>query len=175
MRALGGALTTAKTGTPGIGIELAVTQGDEVGQKIWYYGYFSDAAKEYTFKTLRTLGWETDDLTDLRGIDKNEVSVIVALEEYNGQENLKVKGVYPLGGAGVANPMSDAEAKRFAATMKGDAIASRTAGQPAPGENRKKQSRPNPPPRGTGDFGRGARGTDPDDFGGGATDDDIPF
>lgn len=160
MRAVGGALGKAKTGTPQIGIELAVTQGEEVGQKIWYYGYFTDAAQEYTFKALRTMGWEGDDLTDLKGIEKNEVTVIVALEEYDGKENLKVKGIFPLGGSGVANPMSDAEAKKFAALMKGAAIASRTAGQPAPGENRKKQSRPKPPPA--------------DDFGAPA-DDDIPF
>jgi hypothetical protein len=168
MRAIGGALGHAKTGTPQIGIELAVTEGDYVGQRIWYYGYFSDAAKEYTFRALRTLGWEGDDLTDLRGIEKNDVTVIVAAEEYNGNSSLKVKGIYPLGGSGVANPMDDAEAKKFAALMKGDAIASRTAGQPAPGENRKKQSKPKPPPSGGASDGAYGGMMNP-------SDDDIPF
>lgn len=166
MRGRAGALGKTGKGTPQIGVELVVTQGEFTGETIVWYGYFSDAAQEITFRQLRTLGWEGDDLSNLAGIDKNEVTVYLKEEEYNGEYNLKVKGIYPLGGAGIANPMSDAEAKAFAAQQKGNAIASRTAGQPKPGENRKKPSRPKSPPQ--------HMGQDvPSDRHG--ADDDIPF
>jgi hypothetical protein len=165
MRATAGGLGKTKSGNPQIGVELMVSQGDGLGERITWYGYFTDASKDITFRTLRTLGWEGDDLSNLAGIDKNEVTVYLKEEEWEGKWSLKVKGIYPLGGAGIANPMSDAEAKSFAAVMKGDAIASRTgsgskteSGKPRP------KSKAKPPP----DNARMPADDQP-------LDDDIPF
>jgi hypothetical protein len=142
MRAIAGGLGKTHGGNPQIGVELVVTQGPNAGERITWYGYFTDKAKEITFRTLRTLGWEGDDLSNLAGIDKNEVTVYVKNEEYQGVWSLKVKGIYPLGGAGLANPMSEAEAKSFAAVMKGDAIASRGNGSSAPKPKAKAERKP---------------------------------
>lgn len=125
-RAASWGLGHSEKGTPQIAIELQVTEGDLIGESITLYGAFTDAAHPYTFKTMRTLGWEGDDLGDLTGIDKNEVSFVVAEEEYNGERKLKVKGVYPLGVA-LKNPMTPEQTRAFAAQMKGAAVASRGA------------------------------------------------
>lgn len=169
MRGVSGGLGKTKDGKPQLGIQLMVVDGDDcAGETITYYGYFSDNAKAYTFTNLRTLGWEGDDLSNLEGITKNEVRVLVAEEEYNGAYSLKVKGIYPLGGAGLANPMSEAEAKTFAKTMMGDVISHRTGGQPSAASSKPK---PKAPPKNQ------SRRNGPDEYDsfGGASDDDIPF
>lgn len=161
MRGIAGALGKANTGTPQIGIELMVTQGESEGQRITYYGFFTPNASEYTFKTMRDLGWEGDDITNLAGLDKNEVTVYVGTEVHEGKQRQKVKAIYPLGGAGIANPLSDTEAKVLAAQMKGAAIASRSA-KPADKPKSKPATR------------QTTRQLPPADFGGNP-DDDIPF
>lgn len=171
MKAFTGGLGKTKGGHPQLGVELQVTEDNCLGERITWYGYFTDKSKEITFRTLRTLGWEGDDLSDLRGIDKNEVRVLVAEEEYEGKHTLKVKGIYPLGGAGLVNPMTEAEAKAFAATMKGDVIAARTAaGSKTESSKPRGKTKATPPP----DNARMPPPRDPPDFGG-AADDDIPF
>lgn len=125
MRGVAAALGKAATGTPQIGVDLVVTQGENAGERIAWYGYFTAGAQEFAFRALRDLGWEGDDLTNLAGIDKNEVTVYVGTEEYKGELKQKVKAIYPLGVAGIANPLTEAEAKVLAAQLKGAAIASR--------------------------------------------------
>jgi hypothetical protein len=63
----------------------------------------------------------------LCGLDANEVSLVVELEEYNGQTQAKVKWVNRSGAAGVAMNarMGDDQRRAFAARMKGAAVASR--------------------------------------------------
>lgn len=162
MRGIAGALGKANTGTVQIGVELEVTQGESQGERITYYGFFTANAQEYTFRTMRDLGWEGDDLTNLAGLDKNEVTVYVGTEEWKGELKQKVKAIYPLGGAGIANPLTEAEAKVLAAQLKGAAIASRG---PKPASKPKAKK---PAPQDS-DSTRGAYG------GAGSSDDDIPF
>ncbi len=166
MKGVAGGLGNAKTGTPQIAVQLVVSQGPAKGESITWFGTFTDNATEYTFAALRTLGWEGDDLTNLAGLDKNEVRVHVKTEEYQGKWNQKAKGIYPLGGLGLANPMSERDAKAFAATMKGAAVASRSAvasAKPANGKPKAKPAARQQP------AGRGP------DFADMPNDDDIPF
>ena len=166
MKAVAGGLGKTQGGNPQLGVELQVVEENCRGERITWYGYFSDKAKEFTFRTLRTLGWEGDDLSNLAGIEKNEVRVLVADEEYEGKVSLKVKGVYPLGGAGLANPMTEAEAKAFAATMKGDVIAFRNAaGSKTESSKPRPKSKAAAPPA-------NAKLPPRDEYG---QDDDIPF
>src|SRR5438445_10684785 len=50
---------------------------DYPGKVITYYGSFSEAALEFTVKALRTCGWTGVDISDLQGLDTNEVSLVV--------------------------------------------------------------------------------------------------
>jgi len=158
-----------KGGKPQIAIEMRVLDEEASGELITWYGYFTDAAKERTFSALRTLGWEGDDLANLNGLDKNEVSITVKSEEWEGSWTQKVAWINPLGGLGLKNPMTPEQAKSFAATMKGDAIASR-GGTSKPASRPKPKAKPqqsDKEKRDYEDFGVG---------GGGVGDvDDIPF
>lgn len=89
------------------------------GQSLTWWGYFTDAAMEITFKALRNCGWTGTDLQDLTGLDANEVILVVENETYQGKTRPKVKWVNSLGGLGLAEPLSVDAAKSFAARMKG--------------------------------------------------------
>lgn len=67
--------------------------------------YFSPDSAPFSFARLRELGWEGKDLTDLTGIDKNEVSVRVWQDTYEGKPQIKCEIG---GGPGVTtnNPIS---------------------------------------------------------------------
>lgn len=138
-RAVSWGLGHSQKGTPQIAIELQVLEGQCEGESMTWYGSFSEAAHPYTFNSMRTLGWEGDDLGDLSTLNKNEVQITVAEEEYNGEVNLRVKWINPLGGLALKDPMKPDQIKAFAARMKGAAVASR-GGSPFAGKP-KNQSR----------------------------------
>jgi hypothetical protein len=157
---------------------------DHPGQRITWYGGFSTEIKgqakkspcERTFETLRTCGWEGDDLTDLAGIDSNDVEVVLEINEYEGKESNRIKWVNSLGSGGPAlkNVMPPDAKKAFAAKMRGQAIASRqkmgggtvsqVASKPSNGSNGRTQQ-----PSNRQQPGRRNEPVDPQ------ADDDIPF
>ncbi|MDP3208982.1 MAG: hypothetical protein Q8M65_07520, partial [Rhodoglobus sp.] len=57
-----------------------LTPGFE-NERAAYYGTFSEKALEITIKALRACGWKGVDLSDLSGIDANEVNLVVEHEE----------------------------------------------------------------------------------------------
>jgi hypothetical protein len=82
--------------------------------------YFSLAAAPYSFDRLRACGWEGSDLSDLTGVDKNEISVEVKHEPWlnpeSGQNEMKTK-FQIMSGAGRFNTAKPVEAKAFAARV----------------------------------------------------------
>jgi hypothetical protein len=54
--AVGGQLTTAKTGTPGYTVEFKVVEGDHAGRRLWMTKYFTPAALPYTKAVLQKFG-----------------------------------------------------------------------------------------------------------------------
>lgn len=112
----------------------------ERGDYVTYYGFFTDATIARTFESLRICGWTGDDLTNLEGLDLNEVELEMKPEEYKGQLQNKVGFINRPGGGLRVTPMEDAEKRAFAARMKAAAVASRTgmpkaAAKPAPQPN----------------------------------------
>jgi hypothetical protein len=161
-RAVVGEGMLGKTGTGkeqvAVSLEVLDSVTDASEQMAWY-GYFTDAAAEYTIKALRTMGWTGDDLADLSSIKGAEVAVVVEHEEYEGKTRAKVRWINPVGsgsGAILKEQMSEAEAKSFAAKMKGRIRAfDKLAGQPK--NTGKPNSRtgalsPEPPPIGADDL-----------------------
>lgn len=140
-RAAGAALGFSSGGTQQIAVSLSPSEGPFAGDAITWYGFFTPDAQEMTFRQLRTLGWTGDDLTDLTGIDANEVSFTVKSEEYQGKVRQKVAGIFPLGGVVLKDRMSPEQAKAFAAQMKGAAIASRNGTSPTTSKPKGKQMR----------------------------------
>lgn len=117
-------------------LAIAFSLVDQPGQRITWYGGFSteingNAKKspcERTFETLRTCGWQGDDLSDLSGIEENEVEIVIDIEaDQNGVGRNRVKWVNAPGGGGPAmkNVMPPDQKKAFAAKMKGAALASK--------------------------------------------------
>lgn len=121
----------------GVEIMLQPDQHEDVdGRHITWYGSFSEKAEPFTLKSLRVLGWQGDDISDLSGIiDGPECEAVIGHEE--GQDGVwrhRVRFINALGSGGVAmkSKMSPEQAKAFADRMRGRVLAmNRAAGQPA--------------------------------------------
>lgn len=114
-KAIEGAMGRAGTGTE----QVAVLVELETGERLTWYGYFSDAAAERTCESLIHMG--VTDLESLAGLGSTEFEVVVDEEEFDGKLRDKIKFINRLGSGGVALRvrMSDAEKRSFAQRFKG--------------------------------------------------------
>jgi len=99
----------------------------DIGERVSTFLVFSDAAAKYSLERLRALGWSSNDLSDLSGIDANEVDVEVKYEEYQGEQKMKVQ-IRTGNGVKLKDQLDDKAKKAFAAKYK-----SLAATTPAPG------------------------------------------
>ena len=75
-KAVAWALGEASTGTPQIGIEFEVQDGDQKGERISGYYFLSDNAADYTLEKMRNCGWTGTDISEeLVGLDGNVVEL----------------------------------------------------------------------------------------------------
>lgn len=177
-RAVSWALGLTNTNKEQIAIELEILDEEAFGQKITWYGYFTDKAFDVTLKALRTLGWRGTDLSELTGLDSNEVHIVVESEEYQGKYYPRVKWINPLNGGGIPlkNQLDPSAAKAFAAKMKARILSVEQAnGRPA--QQQRPQSRPPSPPSRQSYVGGPPEPPphDDSDYVGGPADDDVPF
>lgn len=86
--------------------------------------YLTQAAAQYVYERLRALGWEGNDIRDLRGISKNEVDIQVKTEDYQGKPVTKVE---ILSGGGRFKSATPVDKNVFAAKL-----AAITGGPPPP-------------------------------------------
>jgi hypothetical protein len=114
-----------------IGFEI-IGEDADAGRMITYFGTFDEAqpgkrsgAIDFTLEALRNLGWTGDDLAELPALAESgqlaeEVSIVVAHEEYEGTWRAKVKWVNKPGGGMVKleTPLDDRQLKTFAASMR---------------------------------------------------------
>lgn len=106
-----------------VAVLLELLEGDDQGKHITWYGYFTEATVDRTLESLRLLGWQGDDLSDLSGIDANEVYAVIVHDEYEGKVSAKVNWINSNAGIALKNKMSLADAKGFAERMKGHVLA----------------------------------------------------
>lgn len=112
-------------GNDQIAVDLVL--GD-IGESVTTFLPFTDKAAQYSIERLRALGWEGDDLSNLKGIDKNEVDVEVKYETWEGKERMKVQ-ILTGGGRVVMQQTMDAQSKKaFAAKFRGLAVSSKPSG-----------------------------------------------
>lgn len=103
--------------TPQVAVQCVIDSPGFEGQSITYYGYLSEGAYEYAIKSLRAMGFEGDDISDLSTVGKIPFSIVVQHEEYEGKISAKVVFVNS-DGVAVKNVMSPDDVKKFAATMR---------------------------------------------------------
>lgn len=113
-----GMLIESSKGTPGVAVELAIlNEGAEFSTLTWD-GWLTDDAAERTIEALRHLGWKGTDLSNLEGIDANEVELVVDEVIWEGKTQTKVKFINAKGGLSFRTPLAPEKAKSFAEQMK---------------------------------------------------------
>jgi hypothetical protein len=102
-----------------IAVQFEVLDGEFAGYFITWFGYFSDAARDRTFDSLRTCGWVGDDFVNFAGLGSCKVSLVIEDEHYKGKTHSRVKWINRLGGGAVkmAATMDEARRRQFAARM----------------------------------------------------------
>lgn len=86
----------------------------DLGETVSTFLVFSDKAAPWSMKRLRALGWTGSDLTNLEGIDSQDVDVEVKYEEYQGEMKMKVQ-IVAGGTVTLENQFDDKGKKAFAA------------------------------------------------------------
>lgn len=129
--------SSSQKGTPFIELYFEITQGDNKGGKVRWTSYFSEKTSERSIESLQYCGWKGDDMSEfsdggLHGLDKNEVEIVVEIEEYNDKEgnprsSPKVQWVNRGGGGylNTAQAMNTDAAQTFGERMRGLVLALR--------------------------------------------------
>ncbi len=129
-----------------------ILSGDNKGGLVRWDGYFTENTNERTIQSLQICGWQGEDISEfvdgkLHGLDANEVSIVVELEEYEvvkdgvatGEKRSapRVAWVNRAGGyLNTAAKMDPASAASFGERMRGLVVQSKeknpvTAAKPA--------------------------------------------
>lgn len=118
-----------KTGNEEIRVLFGIEGGDASGQTITWRGYFTEATAERSIESLRYMGWTGDDITDIQGLDANEVQLVIKHEQYEGKTQVKVAWVNRAQSVYVGTPLDASKKQAFAQRMKGLVLATKgTAG-----------------------------------------------
>lgn len=120
-------LGMTSTGKEQVAVRLEVQLPDGSGvDRITWYGYFTEKTAERTLESLYALGWEGPDLSDLTGIDRCEVEVVIEHEaDLQGVLQARVKWINAGGGLAMKEALAPDAARALAARMKGAAIAAK--------------------------------------------------
>jgi hypothetical protein len=104
-----------------IAVCFEVIDGDYIGHKLTWFGYFTEKTTERTIQALRYCGFRGDDLMTVneQALDQ-AVSITVEHAEYNGKISAKIAWVNAPGGGGfkLSAPMKKNDMRRFAAEMR---------------------------------------------------------
>lgn len=104
-----------------VAVCFEVIDGPYMGQRLTWFGYFTEKATARTIQALRFCGFRGDDLAAAvtQALDQ-QVSITVEHAEYNGKVSAKVAWVNAPGGGGfkLSAPMKRDDMRKFAAEMK---------------------------------------------------------
>lgn len=121
------AMGKASTGTKFIKLGFQVTEGPDAGETVPWSGYFTANTTERTLQSLKYCGarMKDDDVTDLEGVDRNEVEIVVEHEQYTNKQgeektHARVAWVNSLAaGVSDAAKMGDADLAAFKRELAG--------------------------------------------------------
>lgn len=125
-RATEGALSETNDGKPQVAVDIVITEEecDYTGQHRTWYGSFTEKSQDRTLQSLRLLGWQGDDLSNLVGLGDTEAWVTIAHEEdQEGNTRDRAAWINGSGGLQVKKLMDEGAAKAFAERMKGHVLA----------------------------------------------------
>jgi hypothetical protein len=123
-RAQSATLGYAGTGTAQVAVRFEITDSEYAGKTATWFGSFTERSWDRTVESLRHCGWQGDDISDLTGIDQNEVELVMEEEEHNGAWRTRPRWVNALGGGvGLKEAMTQDQLRAFAAKMKGKLVA----------------------------------------------------
>lgn len=157
------ALGLSSTSKEQVAVLFEITQGEHAGKSLTWFGYFTEQTTDRTLDSLRHCGWDGDNFVELKGLDANEVEIVVDEEEYEGKTRTKVQWVNRPSRLAMREQMNGQAAAAFAAKMRGRALQHKAkyGAQPAPTAAKPAAQ-------------RDAMDPDPTDYGGPPhTDDDI--
>jgi hypothetical protein len=164
-RPLRAALGRTGTGKEQLGVQFQLV--DPPGERLTWYGYFTDGTFDRTIESLRSCGWAGSDLAEFQGdvlpqgFDQ-EVELVVKHEEYNGKVSARIAFINSGGGLAMKEALDATQARAFAARMKGRIVAlDRSSGAPRQQQRRPASNGPPTPDEPPGGFDGGG--------------DDIPF
>ena len=127
------ALGTTSSGKEQIAVQFEFLE--PVGERMTWYGFFTDAAFDRTIESLRAMGWTGSALDEFAGeklpagVD-HQVELVVQHEEYQGKTQARLSFVNSIGaGLALKSAMTHDQARAFAAKMKGR-IAALSGGVP---------------------------------------------
>jgi hypothetical protein len=98
---------------------------EPAGERLTWYGYFTEKTFDRTIESLRACGWMGSSLDEfgsehLPGGFNRQVELVVTHEEYNGKTSARIAFVNNVGGGMALKSAMDAnQARAFAAKMKG--------------------------------------------------------
>ena len=102
--------------------EVAIRFQIETGERITWWGYFSEKAFPVTMRALSACGFQGDDLDDLSTVGDLEVELVVTAEEdeRTGKMRSRVRWVNRLSSANVElrNPMTTDQKRAFAERLR---------------------------------------------------------
>lgn len=124
-RAIGADFGFTKHGTEQVAVLFETLNGEQ----ITWWGYFSEKATPHTLTALKRCGWDGADLAELTGLGEKEVELDVQWDEYQGQQNLRVKWINSANAPMLRDQMSPEQRAAFAARMKGQVMAHAKAEQ----------------------------------------------
>lgn len=123
-RAVEGKLAKTNDGNGQMAVDIVITEeeSEHCGQHRTWYGSFTEKSIDRTLQSLRLLGWQGDDLSDLVGLGDTEAYVTITHEEYEGEIRDRAAWINASAGLAVKTPMDEGEAKAFAERMKGHVL-----------------------------------------------------
>jgi hypothetical protein len=108
-------------GTKQVLVYFKITQGEEAGTILPWFGFFTKDSARRSVESLRACGFVGDDLFTLddQALDQ-EVQILVEHNEYNDKVYARVAFVNPIGGNTIKMkaPMGDEALRSFSALMK---------------------------------------------------------
>lgn len=136
---------------PSVFGKLRVIEGPDIGRDLPWRGSLAEmkpggkvAAQDITFKSLRTMGWQDNDIVKRTGLGSVKVEVTETMEEYNG----KVRPQYSVWDfRGERQTLRDEDkgsfAKKFKALAAAHEVAKVSAINAAPAELPEARTAPN--------------------------------
>lgn len=130
-------LGMTSTGKEQIGVLFQLSDG----RTISWYGYFTENTVDRTLESMEHMGWDGLDITAPKGLDANEVSIVVEGEASptDGKMYPRVKWVNKVGGGlAMKEELSGGALQSFKQRMQG-AVMARRQSRGAPAQTQKKR------------------------------------